>query len=217
MSYKDSKNIFQKQVRKFRSYTAQMGILDRAHITVTFTYWYMSPQLWKEFKTSKGEVIKFEKFTDFVTDKTYGPGFKLKFFQDIIKCPDAEKELQGMEALNELVKMKEDVRRGVIASIDAMPKHGVNQFKGAEGLHSTKHNTLADWTARAKRDNPQVHQGILDGKIKTIQEIKNALGVVSPSIRCYIPKDTGKAAKVLVDKFGKDWVKNLVKELENLM
>ena len=218
MSYKRELNAFRNKVRRFRSYTDDTGILDRLHITVTFTLWYKRPDLWKEFKTEKGETIKFEKFTDFVTDRLHGPGFKLKFFQDIIKCPDAEKELQGMEALNELVKMKEDVRRGVIASIDAIPKHGVNQFKGVRGSNSTKaQDNIKYWTARAKRDNDKVHQSILDGEIKTIQEIKNALGVVSPSIRCYIPKDTSKAAKVLVDKFGEDWVKNLIKELENLM
>ena len=211
MSYKDSKNIFQKQVRKFRSYTAQMGILDRAHITVTFTYWYMSPQLWKEFKTSKGEVIKFEKFTDFVTDKTYGPGFKLKFFQDIIKCPDAEKELQGMEALNELVKMKEDVRRGVIASIDAIPKNGTNRYSSFGDPKAKTENNIKYWTARAKRDNPQVHQDILDGKIKTTKEIKNALGVVESSIRCRVPKDPTKLKDYLINKFGEDYWQQAIK------
>ena len=211
MSYKRELNAFRNKVRRFRSYTDDTGILDRLHITVTFTLWYKRPDLWKEFKTEKGEVVKFEKFTDFVTDRLHGPGFKLKFFQDIIKCPDAEKELQGMEALNELVKMKEDVRRGVIASIDAMPKHGVNQFKGAEGLHSTKHNTLADWTARAKRDNPKVHQDILDGKIKTTKEIKNALGVVESSIRCRVPKDPTKLKDYLINKFGEDYWQQAIK------
>ena len=216
MDYNKRVSVFEEEVKIFRGYTAEMGILDRSYITISFTYWYMSPQLWKEFKTSKGEIIKFDKFTDFVTDKTYGPGFKLKFFQDIIKCPDAEKELQGMEALNELVKMKEDVRRGVIASIDAIPKHGGDRKQVRDSNLKTQDN-IKYWTARAKRDNDKVHQSILDGEIKTIQEIKNALGVVSPSIRCYISKDTSKAAKVLVDKFGEDWVKNLIKELENLM
>ena len=84
-------------------------------------------------------------------------------------------------------------------------------------FNSKTEPNLKYWTARAKRDNDKVHQSILDGEIKTIQEIKNALGVVSPSIRCYISKDTSKAAKVLLDKFGEDWVKNLIKELENLM
>ena len=214
--YNEYIDSFRARIEEFRSYTSNRKILDRKYITMSFTYWYMTPQLWKEFKSNKNEVIKFDKFTDFVTDKTYGPGFKLKFFQDIIKCPDAEKELQGMEALNELVKMKEDVRRGVIASIDAIPKHGGDRKQVRDSNLKTQDN-IKYWTARAKRDNDKVHQSILDGEIKTIQEIKNALGVVSPSIRCYISKDTSKAAKVLVDKFGEDWVKNLIKELENLM
>ena len=164
MSYKDSANVFQKQVRKFRSYTAQMGILDRVHITVTFTYWYMTPQLWKEFKMPNGRVKKFDKFTDFVTDKVHGPGFKLKFFQDIIKCPDAEKELQGMEALNELVKMKEDVRRGVIASIDAIPKHGGNRKQVLAPTLKTERD-IKYWTAKKSLR--------IEGSEPTVKHIKH--------------------------------------------
>ena len=158
--YNEYIDSFRARIEEFRSYTSNRKILDRKYITMSFTYWYMTPQLWKEFKSNKNEVIKFDKFTDFVTDKTYGPGFKLKFFQDIIKCPDAEKELQGMEALNELVKMKEDVRRGVIASIDAIPKHGVHSKRDGGTISSKHNNDIKYWTARAKRDNNKVHQDI---------------------------------------------------------
>ena len=198
------------QIREFRSYTSNRKILDRKYITMCFTFWYMTPQIWKEFKSNKGEIIKFDKFTDFVTDKTYGPGFKLKFFQDIIKCPDAEKELQGMEALNELVKMKEDVRRGVIASIDAIPKHGGDRKQGSGTTLKTERD-LKYWTARAKRDNPQVHQDILDGKIKTTKEIKNALGVVSPSTRISAPNDPNKLKDVIINKFGEEYWQQAIK------
>ena len=199
------------QIREFRSYTSNRKILDRKYITMCFTFWYMTPQIWKEFKSNKGEIIKFEKFTDFVTDKLHGPGFKLKFFQDIIKCPDAEKELQGMEALNELVKMKEDVRRGVIASIDAIPKHGTNRHSRDSGTTSKTERDLKYWTARAKRDNDKVHQYILNGKIKTVKEIKNALGVVSPSTRISAPNDPNKLKDVIINKFGEDYWQQAIK------
>ena len=202
---------FRARIKEFRSYTSNRKILDRKYITMSFTYWYMTPQLWKEFKSNKGEIIKFDKFTDFVTDKVHGPGFKLKFFQDIIKCPDAEKELQGMEALNELVKMKEDVRRGVIASIDAIPKNGTNRYSSFGDPKAKTENNIKYWTARAKRDNPQVHQDILDGKIKTTKEIKNALGVVESSIRCRVPKDPTKLKDYLINKFGEDYWQQAIK------
>jgi len=53
--------------------------------------------------------------------------------------------------------MKEDVRRGVIASIDAIPKHGGNR-KQVRDSNLKAQDNIKYWTARAKRPHFQTYR-----------------------------------------------------------
>ena len=211
-----SPSAFHASVRRFRGLVSNTKTLNRKHITETFFWWYRSPELWKRYKTNKGEIIKFDTFTEFICHPVYGVGIKPRFLEDIIKCPDTEKMLSGTAALAELAKMKDDVRRGVVASIDQAAPIGrpANNKKG-DNVTFNK-NTKHYYIARARRDNPEVYKQIQEGKLKTTTQIKKALGLKAASQQVSIPNTPKQAAKTLKKKYGWEWCQTLSEELKTI-
>ena len=100
---------------------------------------------------------------------------------------DKAKELMYFNPVYEHIADELSVKIGLVEvakKVDKLTEHGTNQHSGGDKTEnvtsSERGNANSYRIAKLKRDHPEIAQGVIDGKYKSVSEAERAAGIGKP-------------------------------------